>query len=52
MAIEATEYAKQLSESGVKSAEHSLVSSRVNESENVYTACGLNPTGAEVTKEW
>ena len=52
MAAQATEYAKTLAKSSIKDVEHSLKSSRDNQGENIYAACGTNPSGADVTKEW
>lgn len=52
MSASATEFAQKLAESGINNAEHSLKSSRVDEAENIYSACGTNPSGADVTKEW
>ncbi|XP_028409906.1 hornerin-like isoform X2 [Dendronephthya gigantea] len=52
MSASATEFAQKLAESGINNAEHSLKSSRVDEAESIYSACGTNPSGADVSKEW
>ena len=52
MSAQATEFAKTLAKSSINDAEHSLKSSRDNQGENIYAACGTNPSGTDVTKEW
>lgn len=52
MSAQATEFAKTLAKSSINDAEHSLKSSRDNQGENIYAACGTDPSGADVTKEW